>query len=135
MRYWIGTVTFALALALVAYALVRRRHVLAVVTEEALTRRLEQLANDPQSLSSFGEIMRPIVWFALAVIGIKSTIAYVWIGGARVLSPFDLGGVLAMLAAYGYFIHVQTRYRLSAVGVLADAGQRDDVSAELSGRA
>ncbi len=135
MRYWIGTVTFALALALVAYAFVRRRQVLSVVSEEALSRRLEQLANDPKSLSSFGEIMRPIVWFALVVIGIKSTIAYLWIGGARVLSPFDLGGVLAMLAAYGYFIHVQTRYRLSAVGMLADAGRRDEVREELSGHA
>jgi hypothetical protein len=132
MRYWIGAFTFALALALVGYALARRRQVLSVVSEEALTRRLEQLANDPQSLSAFGEIMRPIVWFALAVIGIKSTIAYFWIGGSRILSPFDLAGVLAMLAAYGYFIHVQTRYRLSAVEVVADAGPADGTSAELS---
>jgi hypothetical protein len=64
--------------------------------------------------------MRPIVWFALVVIAIKSTVAFFWIGGSRFLSPLDLAGVLAMLAAYGYFIHVQTRYRLSAIEAVVE---------------
>lgn len=115
MRYWVAAVTFLLAFSIVGFALARRRSVLSVVSEEALTRRLEELANDPRSMSAFGEIMRPIVWFALVVVGIKSTLGYFWIGGSRVLSPWDLAGVLTMLAAYGYFVHVQTRYRLSVV--------------------
>lgn len=123
MRNWVGAVTSMLALAIVAVALARRRKVLAVVSEAALTHRLEQLAGDPRSLSAFGEIMRPIVWFALTVIALKSMIAYFLLGGARFLSPFDLAGVLAMLVAYGFFIHVQTRYRFSAVEAVFVAEQ------------
>lgn len=123
MRYWVGAVTSMLALAIVAVALARRRKVLAVVSEAALTHRLEQMAGDPRSLSAFGEIMRPIVWLALIVIALKSTIVYFYLGGARFLSSFDLAGVLAMLVAYGVFIHFQTRYRFSAVEAVVVAEQ------------
>lgn len=123
MRYWVGAVTGTLAMCLVVYALARRRRVLALIGEEELSRRLDLLSSDPRSISAFGEIMRPLVWFALAIIALKSVIAYFVLGGARFLSPFDLAGVLAMLGAYGFFIQMQTRYRLSALEPIVVAEQ------------
>ncbi|MCX7891320.1 MAG: hypothetical protein N2544_02975 [Burkholderiales bacterium] len=66
---------------------------------------------EPQSrLFVFGEIVRPILLFFLAWVGVKTVLAYHWLDGGRYLSLFDLGGFLAALAAYGYWLHVKTKH-------------------------
>ncbi len=52
----------------------------------------------------FGEIMRPIILFFLAVLAIKAVFAYFWLDAARYFSLFDLGGFIAALAGYGYWV-------------------------------
>ena len=42
----------------------------------------------------FGEIMRPIILFFLAVLAIKAVFAYFWLDAARYFSLFDLGGLM-----------------------------------------
>lgn len=65
----------------------------------------------PQSkLFVFGEIMRPIILFALVFIGAKVALAYFWLDAQRYFSLFDLGGFLAALTAYGAWVVVSTRY-------------------------
>ncbi len=115
MRYTTGCVMLLLAAAVFGWALRHRRRVLALIAEDELVRQLEAQSADPDSISAFGEIMRPLVLFALAWIGVKSVAVYFWLDGQRYLSLFDLGALLALLAAYGYCITIQTRYRMSAV--------------------
>jgi uncharacterized protein YdbL (DUF1318 family) len=57
----------------------------------------------------FGEIMRPIILFFLTVLAIKAIFAYFWLDAARYLSLFDLGGFVAALAGYGYWVVVKTK--------------------------
>ena len=113
MRYTTGLVRLLIAVGVLAWALRHRRRVLVLVSEDVLARHMEKQSEDPNSISAFGEIMRPIVLFALVWIGAKSVAAYFWMDGPKYLSLFDLGSLLALLASYGYCITVQTRYRMS----------------------
>jgi hypothetical protein len=113
MRYTTGLVMLLLAVGVLGWALRHRRRVLALISEDALTRYREAQAEDPKSISAFGEIVRPIVLFALVWIGVKSVAAYFWFDGPKHLSLFDLGALLALLACYGYCITIQTRYRMT----------------------
>jgi pimeloyl-ACP methyl ester carboxylesterase len=112
-----------LAVGVLAWALRHRHRVLALISEDALARYMDKQSEDPHSISAFGEIMRPIVLFALAWIGAKSAAAYFWMDGPKYLSLFDLGALLALLASYGYCITVQTRYRMSVALAARDAAE------------
>jgi hypothetical protein len=112
-----------LAVGVLGWALWHRRRVLALISEDALTRYREAQAEDPKSISAFGEIVRPIVLFALVWIGVKSVAAYFWFDGPKHLSLFDLGALLALLACYGYCITIQTRYRMSVALAARDAAE------------
>jgi hypothetical protein len=121
MRYTTGLFMLLLAVAVIGWALRHRRRVLALISEDALARYREAQAEDPKSISAFGEIVRPIVLFALVWIGVKSVAAYFWFDGPKHLSLFDLGALLALLACYGYCITIQTRYRMSVALAARDA--------------
>jgi hypothetical protein len=112
-----------LAVGVLGWALWRRRRVLALISADALARHREALAEDPKSMSAFGEIVRPIVLFALVWIGVKSVAAYFWFDGPKHLSLFDLGALLALLACYGYCITIQTRYRMTFALAARDAAE------------
>jgi hypothetical protein len=128
MRYTTGLVMLLMAVGVLAWALRHRRRVLALIPEDALARHLEKQSEDPHSISAFGEIMRPIVLFALVWIGAKAVAAYFWMDGPKYLSLFDLGALLALLASYGYCITVQTRYRMSFALAARDAAENADKS-------
>lgn len=121
MRYTTGIVMLLLAAGVFGWAVRHRRRVLALISADALARYRETLSEDPKSLSAFGEIMRPIVLFALVWIGAKSVAAYFWLDGPKYLSLFDLAALLALLASYGYCITIQTRYRMTAALAARDA--------------
>lgn len=121
MRYTTGLVMLLLAVGVLVWALRHRRRVLALISADALARYRETQADDPKSLSAFGEILRPIVLFALVWIGVKSIAAYFWLAGTKYLSLFDLGALLALLASYGYCITIQTRYRMTSALAARDA--------------
>lgn len=128
MRYTTGLVMLLLAVFVLGWAIRHRARVLAVVSADELARHRERMADDPKSLSAFGEIVRPIVLFALVWIGAKSTAAYFWLNGSKYLSLFDLASLLAVLAAYGYCITIQTRYRMSTAVAAREALGADDIS-------
>ncbi len=108
MRYWIGGTLFVAAAWLVFAALAHRRRVLA-----AGWREVEQVSAG--SLWVFGEIMRPIVLFALAYLAVKSVLVYWMLEAERYLSLFDVAGFLAVLAGYGTWFVMKTKYSLSAL--------------------
>jgi hypothetical protein len=56
-----------------------------------------------------GEIMRPIILFALGFVALKMTLFYAVLGGQRYLSPLDFGGFLFVLAAYGTWLVLATK--------------------------
>lgn len=123
MRYTTGLVMLLLAVGVLGWALRHRRRVLVLIPEDALARYREAQTEDPKSMSAFGEIVRPIVLFALVWIGVKSVAAYFWFDGPKHLSLFDLGALLALLACYGYCITIQTRYRMSVAIAARDAAE------------
>jgi hypothetical protein len=65
---------------------------------------------NPQ-LAVFGEIMRPIILFALGLLAVKTIFAYLVLDGNRWVSLVDLAGFLFLLAAYGSWVAVKTKYR------------------------
>jgi hypothetical protein len=76
-------------------------------------RRAAGIPDDAEPTSRmyvFGAIMRPIILFFLAFLGIKATFAYFWLDAARFLSLLDLGAFLAALMAYGFWVIVKTKY-------------------------
>jgi hypothetical protein len=63
------------------------------------------------SLAMLGDIFPPIIIALLAFAGIKAALAWLVLDGGRYLSLLDLGGVLLVLAAYGAWLVLKTRYR------------------------
>ena len=108
MRYWIGGLFFGVAAWLIVAGLAQRRRALAAGWREP-----ESVP--PRSLEALGYIMRPIILFALAVVGLKSAFAYWVLDAGRYLSVVDLGGFLALLAGYGTWLVMKTTYRAHTV--------------------
>ena len=71
-------------------------------------------------MSAFGEIMRPILLFALVYVGAKTTFVYFWLDAGRYLSVFDLAGFWFLLVAYGTYITVKTRFPRTLLDRAAD---------------
>lgn len=111
MRYWIGLMFFAGGGWLAYAGLAHRARILA-----ARSGRAEAPAAETP-MFVMGEIARPIILGLLAFAGLKTSFAYWAFGGGRVLSLFDLGGFLFLLAAYGAWLTLTMRYREAAVVV------------------
>jgi hypothetical protein len=108
MAYWSGAVLFAIGAWLIHAGLAHRRRVLAL---RAAAADPDEAGADPRSLGVLGEIMRPIILFALAYLGVKATLAFWWLDAGRYLSLFDLAGFLSLLAGYGGWVVMKTKYR------------------------
>ncbi len=119
MKYWIGAVLFVYAAVFAHFALVRRNQ-FQVARSDAESRGLnidEKL--DPNSMAAFGEIMTPIVLFALAYVAVKTTFAYYMFDNGQYLSLFDLAGFYAVLIGYGYWLKIKSTYRMPDAAVVA----------------
>lgn len=123
MKYWIGLIALAFAMWLLYSGLSHRRKVV-----EA--RRQSALAGVPApperhaSLALLGDIMPSLMILGLAFIGAKLTLAYFVLGVNRVLSLVDLGGFLAMLACYGTWLILRTKYPVTELSALETAGDK-----------
>jgi hypothetical protein len=102
-------VLFAFGAWLAWSALAQRRRVIAARRAGTVAREGEAAGN--AQLSMTGEIMRPVILFALVYVALKSVFAYVVLDAGRWVSWFDLAGYLFLLAAYGGWVVVRTRYR------------------------
>jgi hypothetical protein len=110
MRNLLGAVLSLATAAFLFRAWALRRHVLASVGAAELARRRAAALADPRSLSAFGEIARPLVLLGLGWLALKSTLVYLMLDGARVLSWFDLVAFVALLAAYGVWFSTRAAY-------------------------
>jgi hypothetical protein len=72
------------------------------------------------TMNAFGEIMRPILLFALVYVGAKTTFVFFWLDAERYLSLFDLAGFWFLLVAYGAYITVKTRFPRTLLDRAAD---------------
>jgi hypothetical protein len=73
------------------------------------------------SLQMMGEIMPPIILAVLVLFGLKMTALYFLLGGGEYFSLLDLGGLLFLLASYGYWLVMHTKYRELKPGELQPA--------------
>ncbi len=103
MRYVVGLVFFAFGTALLFSALARRRRVIAAGPG----------AQPPlhPSLRTLADTMPPLIVLALGIVGAKMALAFVVADATRHLSYLDLGGFLFLLAAYGTWVVIRSRYR------------------------
>lgn len=111
MRHYIGLAMLVPAAWLVYAGQSHKNRVLKARAEAAA--RGEPPPPEPalNSLATFGEIARPIILCFVGYIAIKTTFLYLVLDGGEYLSYFDLGGFLAALAAYGFFISMRTKHR------------------------
>lgn len=124
MRYWLGLGFMAAALWLLREGLAHRGRIVAARQES----RPDGALDAPESpLTAFGEIVRPLIYAALGYLAIKTSFAYAMLDAGRYLSLFDLGGFLFLLASYGVWLSLKTRYRaLVAAAAPAKAGRRQE---------
>ncbi|MBX9608631.1 MAG: hypothetical protein K2Y51_20600 [Gammaproteobacteria bacterium] len=74
-------------------------------------RRTHALAPASGQLAILADIMPPLVIMGIGVAALEVVLAYAVVGQSRHFSLFDLIGVLFVLASYGAWILVKTRYR------------------------
>lgn len=110
MRYWTGVLFFAIGAWLLYAAFTQRRRVLAARREAAVRAAADPAGTLHPSLAMLGHIFPPLVIAGLVYVGIKTTLVYVVLQGQRVFSLFDLAGFLFVLAAYGTWLLLKSRY-------------------------
>jgi hypothetical protein len=114
MRYWLGLIMFTAGAWMIMAALAQRRRVLELRRQREARGLPATVGSSNMSLTILGEVVPPIIVFALVVVGAKMTLAYFVMDAGRWLSVFDLAGFLFLLAGYGTWIMLKTRYRVSA---------------------
>ena len=82
--------------------------------------------------AAMGEIVRPMILFAVALVALKTLVFYALFDGARFLSPLTFGGFLFVLAAYSAWLVLATKRPArqdalpagapAAAGVTSDTG-------------
>jgi hypothetical protein len=111
MMYVVGLVFAALG-AWFAFEGVRHKR----RSEEELARQRAQRPGeqDPQlhpSLSMLADFAPSLTIFSLGAFALLITVAFFAVGALRWLSLFDLAGMYAMAAGYGYWMYMKTRHR------------------------
>ncbi len=113
MTYWFGAVLapFAAWLLWQSYHHWQRVNAARAALPASCTPPADE-NSDPRSLAGFGEIALPIVLTALVFSAVECIAAYKVAGGEKVLSLFDIGVVLATLAAYGLNFTLKVKCRM-----------------------
>jgi hypothetical protein len=58
--------------------------------------------------AAMGEIVRPLVLFAVGFVALKMSLFYFVFGGDRMLTAFDFAGLMFVLAAYCWYLVAAT---------------------------
>jgi hypothetical protein len=75
--------------------------------------------------AAMGEMIRPLILFAVAIFALKMTLFYFVLGGQRFLTPLDFAGILFVLAAYaGWLVMATKRPVETAVREPVPSGER-----------
>jgi hypothetical protein len=59
--------------------------------------------------AAMGEIVRPLILFAVGFVALKMSAFYFLLGGDQFLSPLDFAGLLCMLGAYSAWLILVTK--------------------------
>ena len=113
MHDWLGIGLIAIGLALIAAGLLKHR-----------SRRLSPAR--PGSIrpefAAIGQIVRPLIFFAVGVLALKISLFYFVFGGARLLTPLEYAGLMFVLATYcGYLVAATAKPRQATQPHPADA--------------
>ncbi len=107
MKYWLGLAFLSTSGLLLTWAHVHRRRI--QKHWSASTELLETVA-PRSSLDALGRNVRPFMYAILIWIGLKTSFIFFAFNGSSVLTLFDLSGFLVLLAAYGIWFTVRTKY-------------------------
>jgi hypothetical protein len=111
MRNCTGAALVLIGAWLVWSGLLHRARVVRARPRPAPVGPAEEPAPETSGLVAFGAILRPLIFFVLGYFAIKVTTAYLLLDRGRYFSPFDLAGLLFLLAAYALWLTLQTNYR------------------------
>ena len=103
MHDWLGIGLIAIGLALIGATLLKHR-----------SRRLSPVR--PGSIrpefAAMGQMVRPLIFFAVGVIALKMSLFYFVLGGARMLTALEYAGLMFVLATYcGYLVAATAKPR------------------------
>src|ERR1700760_5183148 len=91
MHDWMGVGLFAVGLGLTGSGIMKHR---------AKTQQAAPAGAIRPEFAAMGEMIRPLILFAVAVFALKMTLFYFLLGGQKFLTPLDFAGILFILAAY-----------------------------------
>lgn len=116
MHDWLGMGLFALGLGLIGSAIMKRQSKLRNPIPAGQIR---------PEFAAMGEIVRPLILFAVAIFAGKMALFYFVFGGQKYLTPLDFGGLMFVLAAYVGWLIVATRKPvIAAADNTIPAGER-----------
>ena len=98
MHDWMGLGLFAVGLGLVVSGIIKRR-----------ARAAAPIGAIRPEFAAMGEMIRPLILFAIAVFALKITVFYFAFGGARFLTRLDFASILFVLVAYAGWLIVATK--------------------------
>lgn len=127
MKYLIGTLVTPFAVGLIYNAWRHRSRFQAARADAIRKGRPAEHPIAPDSLAALGEILAPLTLMILAFIAIKLVVSYAVLESDAMLSPFDLGGTLFLILAYGVWLKTKTSMRIPE-----DDEQRSHQSADVS---
>jgi hypothetical protein len=80
-----------------------------VMKRQARMRSPEPAGAIRPEFAAMGEIARPMILFAVALVALKTLVFYFLFDGARFLPPLTFGGFLFVLAAYAVWLVLATK--------------------------
>ena len=114
MHDWLGMGLIALGVGLAFAGVVKHRN--------RSRTRLAAGAIRPE-FAAMGEMVRPLILFAVAVVALKMSVFYFVFGGDRLMTALQYAGLLFVLATYCVYLVVATaRPRVSELGANSDRG-------------
>jgi len=111
MQNLIGPPLLLVAAAILWSAYARRRRILTAERAIAAAGLPDPRPPLHPSLVVIGDVVPPLMIGGLVFLGLKLTLAYAVAGDALGVGLLDLGGALALLAAYGVWLRWKTQHR------------------------
>lgn len=136
MRNWIGLALFLAGSLLIWAGWLRKQRVLAARAALA-ARGIFPAPPALTSMATYGEILRPMILWFMAYVGLKTAFLFWVMEGTRWFSWLDLGGLLFLFAGYGTWMSFRVTYRFSdleAAEKAARAGPGVEEGAREAGR-
>jgi hypothetical protein len=111
LAYVVGAVFSVIA---IGFAFAGIRHRQSSVAEAARLKALNPKADLERlhpSLSMLADFAPSLTIFSLVIMAATISVAFFAVGALKWLSLFDLAGILAAVAGYGYWMFMKTKHR------------------------